>query len=222
MEAKSAPNGYVPCKRHPMPRVLGTKVDFTSDMARPPMQRHLMVCVGENGLEWSRSKVEAVQGGLVEAMDNLKRDWILEQRKNKTPMTIPDTDREVFATVAERPSHHPWPTCDVIVFPDFRIYPAVQPDALKSSSFSNLLTALWTNPSTQLPEDAKRLEDVDAVVLVCTHTQRDKRCGVMGPMIVDEFRRVLKAKGLLKEGNKGKIEVWGTSHFGGLYAFEST
>ncbi|KAG0172089.1 hypothetical protein DFQ30_011208 [Apophysomyces sp. BC1015] len=215
MDAKTAPNGYVPCKRHPMPRVLGTKVDFTSDMVRPSMERHLMVCVGEEGAEWTRSKVEAVQDGVVAAIGQFKTEWIREQRKNSSIQTIPDTDKAIFPTVAERPSDHPWPICDVVVFPDFRIYPAVRPDDLRSSSFSKALDTLWRDPTAELPEGAKEMADVDAVVLVCTHTQRDKRCGVMGPLIVNEFRRVLKTKGLLKEGAQGKVEVWGTSHFGG-------
>lgn len=49
----------------------------------------------------------------------------------------------------------------------------------------------------------------DPVVLICSHEQRDQRCGVIGPMVLEEFQRV---------PNKAAF-VGGCSHVGGhLYA----
>lgn len=32
-------------------------------------------------------------------------------------------------------------------------------------------------------------------ILICGHEHRDKRCGIMGPLLQSEFRRVLRGKG---------------------------
>ncbi len=56
-----------------------------------------------------------------------------------------------------------------------------------------------------------------AVVVICSHRKRDKRCGVTGPLLKDEFDKVLKEKGLDSETryNDG-VGVFLSSHTGGI------
>jgi hypothetical protein len=67
---KTAANGFRPCKAHPFPEVIGRKVDFETDMTRlQGTNSHMVVCVGEEGPEWHRAKVEQVKLGMVEAIE---------------------------------------------------------------------------------------------------------------------------------------------------------
>lgn len=47
-------------------------------------------------------------------------------------------------------------------------------------------------------------------ILVCAHKLRDKRCGVVGPLLVDAFRQAAQARGL-----QDKVFVYPVSHTGG-------
>lgn len=48
------------------------------------------------------------------------------------------------------------------------------------------------------------------MVLICGHTQRDIRCGILGPMLAEEFSQVLK-----RENLTSKVDVGLISHIGG-------
>ncbi|RIA86569.1 Sucrase/ferredoxin-like-domain-containing protein [Glomus cerebriforme] len=57
-----------------------------------------------------------------------------------------------------------------------------------------------------------------AVILICSHMHRDKRCGVTAPLLKEEFDKILKSKSLDVEsraGNNDGIAVYMTSHIGG-------
>jgi hypothetical protein len=69
---------------------------------------------------------------------------------------------------------------------------------------TSALSSFPFQPSSLPPE-------TQACVFICTHLKRDKRCGVIGPMLMDEFQRVLEEKGL----DQGKVLVMGGSHWGG-------
>lgn len=47
-------------------------------------------------------------------------------------------------------------------------------------------------------------------ILVCAHKRRDKRCGVAGPMLIQEFQRVIQEMGLQEQ-----VFVHAVSHVGG-------
>lgn len=210
-------NGFVQCAKHPIPKVIGKKVDMTTELRKYDRSRQLLVCVGEDAPEWHRAKVESVKDGLIHRLQEEHKTWLLQGNKSSNPAIL-------LTTACERPSSSPssWPTCDILMLPEFRRFPAVDPATLTSSSpFIKTMQALWKDPTTQdLPDPgipSHEMDDVDTLVLVCTHTMRDKRCGVLGPLIVDEFRKVLEEKNLLTSKG-GKVEVWGVSHFGGKYS----
>ncbi|KAG0304986.1 hypothetical protein BGZ98_004746 [Dissophora globulifera] len=53
-----------------------------------------------------------------------------------------------------------------------------------------------------------------AAVMICSHKKRDKRCGVVAPILRKEFLRELRSKDLFGDG-AGDVEIWMVSHIGG-------
>ncbi|KAF8932790.1 hypothetical protein BGZ58_006795 [Dissophora ornata] len=53
-----------------------------------------------------------------------------------------------------------------------------------------------------------------AVVMICSHKKRDKRCGVTAPILQKEFMRILRSKDLYGDC-EGDVEIWLVSHIGG-------
>ncbi|KAJ3410977.1 hypothetical protein HDV05_002954 [Chytridiales sp. JEL 0842] len=55
-------------------------------------------------------------------------------------------------------------------------------------------------------------ENLHSIILVCTHSKRDKRCGTLGPLLISEFEHHL-----LSHPSKDGKQVWvaGGSHWGG-------
>ncbi|OLL22891.1 Actin patches distal protein 1 [Neolecta irregularis DAH-3] len=57
-----------------------------------------------------------------------------------------------------------------------------------------------------------------AVVLICSHKKRDRRCGIAGPILQQEFRKYLREKNLLRnwdEDETDSVGVFLCSHIGG-------
>lgn len=205
LEVKKAENGYVPCQAHPIPAVLGKKVECNEPMVRPSGFRHLVACVGD-GLEWTRAKVEAAPG-IMRTIMNLENNWLKTHRP-----TTPGNENTILQTIIDRPPMKE-DTADIMLFPEFKLIPNVDTTRIDTDSkFYSVLNSIWQNPSLPIP-DINELQDIeaDSIVLVCTHTRRDMRCGKIGPLIVDEFKRVIEEQGLTN------VEVWGTSHFGGKF-----
>ncbi|RKP11948.1 Sucrase/ferredoxin-like-domain-containing protein [Piptocephalis cylindrospora] len=70
-----------------------------------------------------------------------------------------------------------------------------------------------TSPSVTVDgTDQSRIEEIPsrAVILVCGHRKRDKRCGVAGPLIAQAFVDEVKRRGL-----EDKVQVRLVSHTGG-------
>ncbi|KAI9252901.1 Sucrase/ferredoxin-like-domain-containing protein [Phascolomyces articulosus] len=214
-DGEASENGFVPCSQHPIPKVIGKKIEMHEELKKTKTGRHLVACVGPEAPDWMRSKVETVKDSMILGINSAQNTWIRSQKERPSA----SSEGELLTTVIDRPSPNTeWPTSDILVFPEFRRYPAVHPGSILDSKITPLFDALWRNPMcTQLPriDNEENLDDIDTVVLVCTHTMRDKRCGVLGPLLVEEFRKVLSEQGLLKGQEKGRVEVWGVSHFGG-------
>jgi (2Fe-2S) ferredoxin len=110
-----------------------------------------------------------------------------------------------------------------LLFPSFKYFPSIPVDASPAADASPPDTDLSTflrafllpdklnNMYSSLP-DSKRAELTrvpnlasnfpDAIdlqhsptILICGHGGRDARCGIMAPVLEDEFRRVLRARG---------------------------
>lgn len=203
-DVKPAPNGYVPCKTHPIPDALGKKIELTEPMSRPDSLRHLVGCVGYEADEWTRSHCNTVPG-IMQSLEETNVKWL----KTNTPDG--KFNKQILVTVAERePMDGKRP--DVMLFPEFKMIPSIdisQGLISETSSLYPVIDSVWNNPNNALPEGIQWQDiEADTVVLVCTHGRRDLRCGYLGPPIVTEFNKQAKSMGI-------KLEAWGTCHFGG-------
>ncbi|KAI8973802.1 Sucrase/ferredoxin-like-domain-containing protein [Mycotypha africana] len=215
----TAENGFIPCKQHPIPNVLGRKINMTENMVRPPSMRHIVGCVGPEGKEWFRSEVLTVQGSIIREIMLLQKEWMESHRPEFEQFlvvlpTIADRLPLAAKNIQPQDGEQEEPNPDLLLFPEFKLMPSLvpKPDEIRNNKvLYDILETMWNNPKKPIPHQEK-LQDISAntVIFVCTHGRRDMRCGKIGPLIVDEFRKVLKEKGLEKE-----VEVWGTSHFGG-------
>ncbi|KAI8092776.1 Sucrase/ferredoxin-like-domain-containing protein [Halteromyces radiatus] len=214
-----ATNGFVPCQKHPLPNVLGRKIDMTMPMTgRSDTERHVVMCVGPNGREWERAKVETVVDGPVYASNQLYNEYLRSPAHRNNDII---TEKDTLMTVCDRipTSNNNNNNCDVMVFPEFVFYPSLDPAQLATSDVAKVLQTIWHNPSHptlpvvagQQPIKDENGDPVDTVVLVCTHERRDMRCGKIGPLIMDAFKKSIQKR----HHSSRRILIYGTSHFGG-------
>ncbi|KAL2815894.1 Sucrase/ferredoxin-like-domain-containing protein [Aspergillus granulosus] len=131
-------------------------------------------------------------------------------------------------------------TASAFLFPSFKYFPSIPTHTSNSKSSPDLSTFVQAfllptklSPMTEtLPEprhsdllrkpqlassfpDAVELEH-SPVVLICGHGGRDMRCGVMAPVLEEQFRRVLEARGLstLVDASDSNIDSPGRAHIG--------
>jgi hypothetical protein len=136
------------------------------------------------------------------------------------------------------------PLSEVVVFPDFvraaipldKTDPRMPPEwrVRARPRGLHLLCSALSKPDllqvgVTVPETETELvlgEINHPVILVCTHNSRDKRCGIMGPALLTQFRQVLEewADESLPLGDgshfaPGKVNLGAISHIGGhVYA----
>jgi len=94
--------------------------------------------------------------------------------------------------------------CDVLVFPEMIRYLS-----LSQNEIQDLIKEHLIEDSVLSKVDHQKL-DKKAYIFICGHVKRDKRCGVTGPLLVEEFQRTLKAKGL-----ENQVLISQVSHIGG-------
>ncbi|KAF7586388.1 hypothetical protein BBP40_008954 [Aspergillus hancockii] len=132
------------------------------------------------------------------------------------------------------------PTASAFLFPCFKYFPSIPiniPDSMGAGTDLPTFVQAFLLPeqlsalAESLPETRKAelrrkpalashfAGAVDLhhspVILICGHGGRDKRCGVMAPVLENEFHRVLHAKGFASAGNDGNpIDSPGHAHVG--------
>ncbi|KKZ68930.1 hypothetical protein EMCG_00101 [[Emmonsia] crescens] len=141
------------------------------------------------------------------------------------------------------PSHHTsmtttTTTASAVLFPSFRYIPTIPVDEPSLDAFVRafLLPTTLHSAHDVLPASQKaHMRRVPALqsscfpdmtqiqhsptVLICGHGHRDQRCGIMGPLLQTEFRRVLRAKGLKvgsgdENGDGGFADAIGRANVG--------
>ncbi|KAJ3112917.1 hypothetical protein HK100_002159 [Physocladia obscura] len=99
---------------------------------------------------------------------------------------------------------------EVFLFPDFKTLRGVSATdaaAVAEEWVAGGAYALAT--STVADVEIADLE-YDAVIFICTHLKRDKRCGITGPLLMTEFNNAIEDLGL-----SSKVACYGISHIGG-------
>ncbi|KAF2121212.1 Sucrase/ferredoxin-like-domain-containing protein [Lophiotrema nucula] len=176
---------------------------------------HVLVCTGKE--DWSsRIEDDGGEGG----------DFIrgLKGIVGKGGEAF-DPFNNIMATASSFPAATKPSTTDLLLFPSFKRINGLSNDRDTLSTFATaFLKAKRLHPfhNDLAPEQQKVLMRDDSVasslppttpittptILICGHGGRDQRCGVMGPILRDEFRKQLEKKGI--QGDVGLI-----SHIGG-------
>ena len=104
------------------------------------------------------------------------------------------------------------------LFPSFRYVPKIEPDAQGLESFIQTYVEEHSPTANSVPITMP-------TVFICGHGGRDKRCGIMGPLLQSEFETQLRRVGIpttnsppaLDEGSavESKARVGLISHIGG-------
>ncbi|KAJ3356994.1 hypothetical protein HDU83_009164 [Entophlyctis luteolus] len=170
-----------------------------------PYSRHLMFCAG-SGDGWPshieeggspKSFLHMVDAGLDAGNARLKQAGLSGGRTmlsaiDKTPEGNSEGSEHV--STVER--------TEVFFFPEFKTVRGVSSDEVSK------IVEDWV--ATKSFEASAEDIEYDAMIFVCTHKKRDKRCGVTGPLLMDEFNNVIHELGLAD-----KVACIGISHIGG-------
>ncbi|KAJ3186854.1 hypothetical protein HK101_009464 [Irineochytrium annulatum] len=201
------------CDTHDMiPASMASKIeqgDMTNSVK--PYRRHLLLCAG-TGQQWPERLEELSKGSYVERIDHAVHS---ASKKAGYRTILTACDRDPFAddegdgeggvavTAEGTDDLEAVKVTDLLSFPDFVRFPNLTAeDAAKTCEA--LISGKGAEALKPVPLKG------EAYVLVCTHKKRDKRCGVAGPLLMDEFKRVVEEKGLA-----GKVHCYGVSHIGG-------
>ncbi|KAF0411893.1 sucrase/ferredoxin-like family protein [Gigaspora margarita] len=155
-----------------------------------------------------RNKVEA--GGL-----NNNDDINIELEKPRIVVTNSDRQNSDYDPSFSKGN-------DILLFPDNILIRNVSPKD-SSEFYKKFLSSSMDAPS--LDEKGLSISSFNftvepmpykAVIVICSHKRRDKRCGITGPILKDEFNKVLKEKGLdVESNNNDGVAVFLSSHTGG-------
>jgi len=205
-----------PCSKHlQYPEAVQSKVDMTGDMRSSikPYWAHAIICTGLS--DWPQ-KIESDKKGLAYALTKGTKGQRVRVSACDDPGVVDGT-------------------CDILLFPHAlrlrKVVPAQVP-ALVAKYFTNAVptdmaaaeeesggsdddasAATAAAPDeTKMPGDliAEPLDVGLGYVFVCTHKMRDKRCGVLGLILAEQFQKSLRDRQL-----DGKVTVRKISHVGG-------
>lgn len=153
--------------------------------------RHLIVCTGS--ADWV-ARIEQDGGYLQELAQAIAE--AAEQTAGKVKLTACDEKS------SER-SGDAHPAFDILVFPDCLRY-----ERVGKSDFSALIEdhLVGNKPSARL----RVSKFSESYIFVCSHGNRDERCGRCGPPLVERFRAELETRALSEQ-----IRVSKVSHLGG-------
>ncbi|KAJ1566286.1 hypothetical protein HK405_010428 [Cladochytrium tenue] len=212
-----------PCAAgHPaFPKSLASKIDPSPLRGTmKPYSRQLLILAG-SGPQWPERIEEAAhRGSLAHALVHAAR---AHPAHTDAATIITACDREPSpeseSTASEDVSR--CSVTEVILLPDFVAIRSLRPEQAPA------LMDAWASapPASEALFVALRAAGLDAVpvpddalVLVCSHARRDRRCGVAGPVLVQELRSVaddLASSPPSASPHPPRVAVHGVSHLGG-------
>ncbi|RIB06716.1 Sucrase/ferredoxin-like-domain-containing protein [Gigaspora rosea] len=223
-----------PCPTHPSyPSNL--KFDLTSPLKDTiqPYIRHVIISTGKS--DWEKI-IELNQGSLASELskcqseimnNNNNNDSLTKERDSKKKENFKFKKDRIMITNCSRSntqfSLFNWGN-DVLIFPDNLLIRNVSVKHAKE--FYNQFLLNQQNKSIEIKESDTRNYNIikfekdeipyKAVILICSHKRRDIRCGVAGPLLKNEFEKVLKDMKLdLKSNGNNGVAVYLSSHVGG-------
>lgn len=161
--------------------------------------RHLLVSTGSR--DWPKA-IEKDEQSLAGKIANLRHDFPLRSKMAKAGVLVSNTSLLGGSQKVSESS-------DAYLFPDNLYIPRIEHN--KTEEFLEVL--LEENDeirAIKLKNQFEARDNVSDVWLVCGHTERDARCGDIGPLILNEMNEVKKMDHVSAKTNIGFI-----SHIGG-------
>ncbi|RUS22183.1 Sucrase/ferredoxin-like-domain-containing protein [Endogone sp. FLAS-F59071] len=198
-----------PCDTHrSLPFYLKIDHDIPLEGTMKPYGRHVVIATDR--IDWAED-ISDEQGSLAAALLD----------PNPEQPRIVTTNSSLTNLISTRPHSH-----DVLLFPDNLLIGNVT--ARNAELFYDMFL---TNPPVLQGEDGEEVTHVpempsdspfvvrvnmyEHVIMICSHKKRDKRCGIVAPLLKDEFVRVLNDKNIV-EGEGGAVVLM-VSHIGGEF-----
>ncbi|AOA61873.1 Actin patches distal protein [Komagataella phaffii CBS 7435] len=179
----------------------GKSIEFDKPLnnTKPKVWKHLLVYTTDvDGNKWP-SRIELAPDTFASNIHPLRK----QIQSPLHPVLISNVALE---------SHQDPNRFKVVLFPDNLIY-YIQKDKIQ------IFAELYLKPGADSHEVAgiDWEKNMNGLILICGHTQRDERCGIIAPLLKKEFELVLNKEGLLynKYKNPGGIKVGIISHVGG-------
>ncbi|CAI2181057.1 15273_t:CDS:2 [Funneliformis geosporum] len=209
-----------PCASHASyPSYL--KIDYESPLENTvkPYIKHVLISTGKG--DWE-TNIEDECGSLASSLHKVVNNVKLKEKKSINGLQSQMEEHEntdhtrLIITNSSRQNTENDSLCskgnDVLLFPDNILIKNVT-----TKLAADFYNAFLSKDDVYLDNNFP-IEKVPyrAVIVICSHRKRDKRCGVTGPLLKDEFDKVLKEKGLDPETryNDG-VGVFLSSHTGG-------
>lgn len=187
-----------PCELgHPqIPLSMMNKINTTKEMQGTvkPYGIQLVLCSGV--YDWE-PKIEKTEGTFANA---ISKD--LSKHKEGIPFKILLTAGSETPTETENQKE----SMDILIFPEM-----LRINSVHKEQLDNFITDQIAKKNFSDSRIFNKLP-FKYYILICTHKKRDKRCGVVGPLLVEEFQNAIQQKG--KEMEE-QVRVLGVSHFGG-------
>jgi hypothetical protein len=230
-----------PCSTHPTyPSTLNSRINYSLPLQGTvkPYYKHVLISTGQS--DW-KSHIEDEGGSFAAQLERaikgnnnkekkVKKDKKDKKDKNKNKSVESSLKKpKILIANSSRKNDDDDPSFsegnDILLFSDNILVRRVSPH--NAVEFYNQFLSGHKNDDNNSSSSHVTFVvepmPYKAVVLICSHMHRDKRCGVTAPFLKDEFDKILKDKGLDVESrakNNDGIAVYMTSHIGGKYYFQ--
>eukprot|EP00386_Alphamonas_edax_P006856 GDKI01022135.1.p1 GENE.GDKI01022135.1~~GDKI01022135.1.p1 ORF type:complete len:376 (-),score=85.08 GDKI01022135.1:23-1150(-) len=189
-----------------IPATLQSKIDTEGSLlgSVKPYKQHFLIAFGK-GNTWPHS-VEDSEGSFIADFQQVLEESNVEEKTGRIMVTA--IDRNIYFTDLETQKDQDTETVELLHFPSFcamKINRKAVPSLVDFCQSENFDVSILRNAGVEVKHVREH-----GFVLVCVHKLRDKRCGVIGPLLIESFQ-----KSISKFSLDNKIEVVGVSHIGG-------
>ncbi|KAL8687616.1 MAG: hypothetical protein Q9218_006262 [Villophora microphyllina] len=187
-------------------------IDHNRDIANTvaPYNQHIVISTGKS--DWaSRIEDEEGPGNMAKIMKNLlRRGGGYHRGSSRTPQrnATPSTKDVQPPDPGQEEAHSN--LVSLKLFPHFLGFPYISSDDSAHLRYFTSKYLSSQSPTTSLvprPQDFSRPQPINrTTVLICSHNTRDRRCGIIGPILYRSFT---------KRANPDIVDVGMISHVGG-------